>query len=224
MRKRKQRTIAIVIVVLVSLAMIAPSFVLLFSGSDTGNAVYSLNGDSSSTQGLKSQADALSQAVQANPQDAPTRLNLANTYYDLAFATLESNTPEQAEPIFKQAVVEYQEVSKTNKDVNVLVDMATAAFYGGENDIADKTFREALEIKPDYLNALLNYGVFLMDAKNDYMGATAQWNTALSKANPSPEEIERLNSFISMAQEGLQESFEKTGSVSNPSASTPGAE
>lgn len=222
--RKNQKRIAIVIVVLVSLSMIAPSFMLLYSSSSNSNAVYPTTTTSTSTlQTFQSQVDSLTQAVKANPEDVSTRLNLANAYYDLAMATLSDNAPDKASPIFMQAVSEYQEVAKSQKDVNVLVDMATAAFYGGDNDIADKTFKEALAMKPDFLNALLNYGFFLMSAKNDYMGAIAQWNTALIKANPSPADEERLRSFISMAQEQLQSTFEKSGSVNNSDSTTPEA-
>lgn len=218
MRKKTQRTIGIVIAVLVSIAMIVPSFGVLFTNSGNGGVA-----DPNNIQGLQSEVDSLSQALQANPQAASTRLSLANTYYDLAIATSQSETPEKAEAIFKQAVAEYQEVTKTNKDVNVLTDMATAAFYGGEVDLADQTFKLALAEKPDFLNALLNYGVFLMNAKNDYMGAIAQWNTALSTPNLSADDKDRLNSFISMAQEKIQQSFEATGSIDNSNPSTSGA-
>lgn len=219
---KNQRIIAIVIVVLVSIAMIVPSFAIMFSDTNNSNPVNS-NGINSTVQGLQSQIKSLSQAVQSNPQDTATRLNLANSYYDLAMVTLGGNTPEQAGPIFKQATAEYQEVVKTQKDINVLVDMATAAFYGGEVDLADKTFKEALLEKPDFLNALANYGIFLMNAKSDYMGAIAQWNTALTTANPSAEDKERLNGFIKMAQEKLQSSFEQSGNMNNPGSSTSGA-
>lgn len=220
--RKNQKVVAIVIVALVSLAMIVPSFALLFSDANNSNAVYS-NGANSTAQGLQNQINSLSQAVQSNPQDTSRRLNLANAYYDLAMATLGGKNPEQAGPIFKQAVTEYQEVVKTQKEVNVLVDMATAAFYGGEDEIADKTFKEALVEKPDFLNALTNYGIFLMSAKNDYMGAIAQWNTAITTSKPSPEEAERLKGLISTAQEQFQASFEKSGSINNPGSSPSGA-
>lgn len=220
--RKNQKIVAIVIVALVSIAMIVPSFAIMFSGTNNSNAAYS-NGTTSEAQGLQNQINSLSQAVQANPQDTSTRLNLANAYYDLAMTTLGGNTPEKAGPIFKQASAEYQEVVKTQKDINVLVDMATSAFYGGEDELADKTFKEALAEKPDFLNALTNYGVFLMNAKKDYLGAVAQWNTALTTANPSPEDKVRLNSFIKMAQEKLQSSFEQSGNVNNPGSPTSGA-
>jgi len=213
--RKNQKIIAIIIAGLVSLSMIVPSFALLFSDSSNSNAVYSNNGNTSTIQGLQNQVSALTQALSANPQDTTARLNLANTYYDLAMANLNGNGPEQAGSIFKQAIAEYQEVVKTQKDVNILVDMATAAFYAGEDDLADKTFREALAVQSNYLNALVNYGVFLLDAKNDYLGAIAQWDTALSMANPTAEEQERLKGFIGMAQERMQASFEQSGSINN---------
>ena len=223
MRKNKnQKIVAIVIVALVTIAMIVPSFAMMFSDKNNSNTVYS-KGTNSAAQGLQSQINSFSQAVQSNPQDTATRLNLANAYYDLAMVTLGGNTPDQAGPLFKQATAEYQEVLKTQKDINVLVDLATAAFYGGEVELADKTFKEALLEKPDFLNALANYGIFLMNAKSDYMGAIKQWNTALTTANPSAEDKERLNGFIKMAQEKLQSSFEQSGSMNNPGASTSGA-
>ncbi len=222
--RKNHKKMAIVIVALVALSMIAPSFVLLFSNSNNSNAVYSnstANSNGTNATALQNQIDSLSQALNSNPQDTATRLSLANTYYDLAVATQGGNSPADAGPIFKQAVAEYQEVAKTQKDVNILVDMATAAFYGGEDEVADKTFKEALALKPDFLNALTNYGFFLMEAKNDYMGAIAQWNTALAKSNPSQEDTGRLNGFIKMAQERLQSSFEQSGSINNPGTSSP---
>lgn len=220
--RKKQRIVAIVIVALISIAMIVPSFAIMFSDTNNSNAAYS-NGTNSTAQGLQNQVNNLRQAVQANPQDTATRLNLANAYYDLAVVTLGGSTPEQAGPIFKQAVAEYQEVVKTQKDINILVDMATAAFYGGEDELADKIFKEALAEKPNFFNALVNYGVFLITAKNDYTGAIAQWNTALTTANPSPEDAERLRGFINMAQEKLKSSLEQSGSINNSGSSPSGA-
>jgi Tfp pilus assembly protein PilF len=221
-RKPVHKRVAIIIVALVAISMIAPSFMLLYSSNNNSNAVYS-SGANSSTQGLQSQINSLSTAVKSNPQDIPSRLNLANAYYDLAMITMGGNSPEKAVSIFKQAIFEYQEVSKTQKDINILVDLATAAFYAGEDELADKTFKEALVLKPDFLNALSNYGIFLMNAKGDYMGAIAQWKKALEIANPSPADSERLKNLIGMAQTKIQESFEKSGTINNPNISTPGA-
>lgn len=201
--RKKHRTIAIIIVALVSLSMIGSSFVLFFTNSPSGaSASGSGNNTSTQVQNLQSQIDSLNSGLKSNPQDTNLRLSLANTYYDMGMLQLDSSQ-EQATASLKQAVAAYQEVAKTNKDdVNVLVDMATAAFYSGDNTLAETTFKQALTIKPDFFNALLNYGSFLMNAKGDYIGAIAEFNKALN-TNPSPTDADRVKSLISMAQAKL---------------------
>lgn len=203
---KRNRTIAIIIVVLVSLSMIGSSFVLFFSNSpSTTPTAGTANSSDPQVQSLQSQVDGINQALKANPQDPNLRLSLANSYYDLAQAqssSTQSSTKDQANASYKQAVAEYQEVTKTNKDVNVLVDMATAAFFGGDNALAETTFKQALTIKPDFFNGLLNYGYFLINGKGDYLGAIAELNKALG-TNPSQADADRAKSLISMAQAQL---------------------
>ncbi|WP_434510926.1 tetratricopeptide repeat protein [Desulfitobacterium sp. AusDCA] len=201
--RKKHRIIAIIIVALVSLSMIGSTFVLFFTNSSSGaSASGSGNNANSQVQGLQSQIDSLNQGLKSNPQDTNLRLSLANAYYDMGMLQLDSSQ-EQAAASLKQAVAAYQEVAKTNKDdVNVLVDLATAAFYSGDNTLAETTFKQALTLKPDFFNALLNYGYFLMNAKGDYIGAIAEFNKALN-TNPSPTDADRVKSLISMAQARL---------------------
>lgn len=203
---KKHRTTAIIIVALVSLSMIGSSFALFFSdtpGTPTATAANFKNSADSQVQSLQSQVDGLNQAVKANPQDPNLHLSLANSYYDLGIAQLNSKQDQAATASLKQATNEYQEVLKSKKDdVNIMVDMATAAFYGGDNTLAETTFKQALAIKPDFLNALLNYGIFLMEAKGDYLGAIAEFNQALS-TNPSSTDADRIKGLISTAQAKL---------------------
>ncbi|AGA70879.1 hypothetical protein Desdi_3493 [Desulfitobacterium dichloroeliminans LMG P-21439] len=203
MRKKSQKVTVYVIVALLVISLVGSSFVMFFG--DTGNAPVAGSNES--------QIDSLNKALEANPQDAQTRLILANSYYDWAFQTLGGNTPEKAGAIFQQAVVEYQEVIKSEKNVNILVDMATAAFYGGQDELAEQTFQEALQMDPKFLNGLYNYGIFLMYAKEDYGAAIAQWEKALTIENLSEENKQRLESSIKLAQDKIIENFEKTGSV-----------
>lgn len=213
MRKRN-RIVATIIVSLVILTMTASTFVLILN-SNTGTPTSSTADPSDSQiQSLQSSVDGLNQALKANPQDVNLQLNLANSYYDLAMAQYNSSSPDRATPNFKQAVTAYQEVIKSNKDVNVLVDMATAAFYGGDNTLAETTFKQALTEKPDFFNGLLNYGYFLMNAKGDYLGAIAEFNKALN-TNPSPTDADKVKNLISMAQAKL------VGNTNSKSSTTP---
>lgn len=204
----KHRAIAIIIVALVSISMIGSTFVLFFSDSPvTQTAAQTANPADSQIADLQSQVDAFNQALEKNPADTNLRLNLADKYYDLGLAQLSSSQDqsiaEAATTNLKQAVAQYQEVLKVNKDdVNVLVDMATAAFYSGDNTLAESTFQHVLAIKPDFYNALVNYGIFLIEAKSDYIGAIEEFNKALN-TNPSPESAQQLNNLISYAQSKL---------------------
>lgn len=204
----KHRAIAIIIVALVSISMIGSTFVLFFSDSPvTQTAAQTANPADSQIADLQSQVDAFNQALEKNPEDTNLRLNLADKYYDLGLAQLSSSQDqsiaEAATTNLKQAVAQYQEVLKVNKDdVNVLVDMATAAFYSGDNTLAESTFQHVLAIKPDFYNALVNYGIFLIEAKSDYIGAIEEFNKALN-TNPSPESAQQLNNLISYAQSKL---------------------
>lgn len=171
---------------------------------------------------FQSRIDSLNQVIEANPQDSQTRLNLANTYYDWAAQTLAGEKPEEAAAIFRQAVAEYQEVLKSQKDINILVDMATAAYFGGQDDLAEQTFQEALAEDPNFFNGLFNYGIFLMYAKEDYGAAIAQWEKALKIENLPPESKQQLENNIKYAQDMIVQNFEKTGSLDS-SNSTSGA-
>ena len=201
---KNKKLIAIVIAVLVSISMIVPSFTLLFSDSNNNVAA---NSDTiaATSQGLEKRVKALQETLEANPKDSSSRLELANAFYDLGVASFDSSS-EKAVEYFSNAVKEYQEVRKTDNNVGVIVDMATSAFYGGQFDLAEKTFKEAIEVQPDFLYGLVNYGIFLMDGKNDYLGAITQWHTALTKGNPNDQQAKQIQSYIDFAQQKLSES------------------
>ena len=158
------------------------------------------------------QINSLKQALEANPQDTQTRLTLADTYYDWGMQTLSQDMAEEnlatTTSILQQAVTEYQEVLKTEKNVNILVDMATAAFYTSQNELADQTFQEALQEDPNFYNGLYNYGVFLY-SQGDYGKAIEQWEKALALENISTDDKERLERNIKLAQDGIVQQFQQ---------------
>lgn len=165
------------------------------SGTSPTPSSFSGNNDYSS---LKRQVDALNQQVKSNPNNIPLQQDLGNAYYDLA-SEAQKSVPNEAQEDFNQAVKYYQNVLKTKKDINVLTDMATAAFYGGQNDVADASFKQALADRPDFQQALFNYGVFLSNAKQDYPTAISMWQTALDK-EPNGANADRLKQLISQTK------------------------
>lgn len=172
-------------------------------------------------QAKKARLTALAEQAKSDTGNVALQTDLGNEYYD---AGLEAETvaPSESADNYKHAVEAYQNVLKTSKDPSVMVDMATAAFKSGQNDLAEKTYQEALSIEPNFLNGLVNYGIFLDDVKQDLPGAIVQWQKAQTQAQTSTEQDE-IKALISQAQSQLPGA---TGGVSNPnpalkSGSTP---
>lgn len=93
--------------------------------------------------------------------------------------------------------------------------MATAAFYSGQSDLAEKSYKEALTESPDFQQALFNYGVFLSEVKKDYPTAIRMWQTVLDK-DPNGSNADRLKQLISQAK-NMQATQQNTY---NPGANT----
>ena len=198
---KREKNMMIIVAILIAIMVLG--FGGFLTASDKGKGVFSANDSNLGQQSLRNQVDTLRNVVKVNPQDTTARLKLANAYYDLGEQVRHGKAPDQAIPYFKQAVEEYEEVIKIKQDINVLVDMATAAFRSGQYELAEKTFNEAITAKPDFLNGLVNYGIFLMDAKKDYLGAIEQWSIALTKGNPTPDQAQLINRYIDWAQDKL---------------------
>jgi len=146
------------------------------------------------------------------PAESGGALTILNQYYDAAIKA-QLVAPTEMQENFKKAVEAYQQVLKTNKDPNIMVDMATAAFYSGDYDLAEKSYNEAIVLKPDFINALFNYGIFLSQAKQDWAGALIQWQKALPLARNDKEKDE-IQAMINQAQSELKS--KTTDGVSNP--------
>lgn len=65
-----------------------------------------------------------------------------------------------------------------------------------------KAFKEALSQKPDFQQAMFNYGVFLSEVKKDYSTAIRVWQTALDK-EPNGPNADRLRQLIPQAKDIL---------------------
>ncbi len=207
MKKKTLRFYATILTVLISIAMIGSGFLGYFFGG--GIPPVDSNSNSNQTanaaadyQARKVRIEAMVQQAKVDPGNVPLQTSLGNEYYDAGGAA-EVVAPTETAGNYKHAVEAYQNVLKTNKDPNVMVDMATAAFKSGDNDLAEKSFKEALALKPDLYNGLANYGVFLANVKQDLPGAIIQWEKAQNIALNSTDK-DRMKSLISQAQSELK--------------------
>ncbi|HWQ42747.1 MAG TPA: hypothetical protein VN456_12030 [Desulfosporosinus sp.] len=200
---KKHRYFAIVLVVLISIAMVGSGFSMVFSGGGVPSGQNTPKNAAADYQAQKASLAAIAEQAKADTSNVQLQTYLGNEYYNAGVAAAEV-APTEVQENFKHAVEAYQIVLKTNKDPNVMVDMATAAFKSGDSDLADKSFKEALAIKPDFYNGLVNYGVFLAQAKQDLPGAITHWQKAQNLA-PDSTEKERMGSLISQAQSQLKD-------------------
>lgn len=218
MKKKSQRIFAGILAVLVSIAMVGSGLlVFFFSGdepSSSSSAAKLTANAKADYEALKLRINAMAEQAKIDPENVPLQKALGNGYYDAGLSA-EEVAPTEVREHYKQAVLAYQKVLKTDKDLNVMVDMATSAFKSGNNDLADQSFKEALALKPDFYNGLVNYGVFLANVKQDLPGAIAQWQKAQEIAQTGPEK-EQIKSILSQAQSRLNSGMPAADGLSNP--------
>lgn len=212
MKKKSQRILVTILVALIALSMLGSGFFAYFGGS-----VQNTNPNGSQSDGKqpaaseqvsqeeyqrqKSLVDSLSQQAKATPSNIDVQKRLGDAYFGLAVAATNVNPAEAQEDLGK-AIEAYQAFLKVKKDINVLLDMANAAFYVNDYDLAEKSFQEVLAIEPNNYNGLYSYGLFLFEAKQDYAGAIEQWQKALA-VNPNSPDAEQLKGLIADTQSKL---------------------
>ena len=154
-------------------------------------------------QNLKDQISRLEATLRVNPSNLEALISLGNARYDLGAVYLfEMGWTEEGRREFGQAVDTYrQALEQDPRNVDVRVDMATAAFYCSQNEVARQGFERAIADNPRHINAHLNFGVFLVEALNDKVAAVEQWKAVLA-LNPEPEIRDRANELIKQAQGG----------------------
>jgi len=217
LNKKSQRIFAGILAILISIAMIGSGIIGFFFSRNqppSGSGATQATNAAADYQATKARIEAMVQQAKADPGNLPLQTALGNEYYNAGVAA-QTVAPAEVVENFKNAIGPYQIVLKTNKDPNIMVDMATSAFYSGDYDLAEKSFTEALAVKPDFSNALVNYGIFLSQAKQDWAGAVNQWQKALPLAQKSSDK-EQIQAMIDQAQSELKASPAVNGTNQNP--------
>jgi tetratricopeptide (TPR) repeat protein len=122
----------------------------------------------------ESRASALRAAAERNPNDAETRVQLGNLYFD-------------AER-FDEASRWYEAALATDpRNVNASTDLGISYYYMNQPDRALAQFDRSLAIDPNHSKTLLNVGIVRAFGKQDLEGATKAWQRVLEVAPTSPE-------------------------------------
>ncbi|WP_088227584.1 hypothetical protein [Desulfosporosinus sp. FKB] len=200
--QKSQKFKAIMIASLLIFSLAGAGAYGYFKGSSSGNssAASSASSANSDYTSLKGRVNQLTQQVRSNPNEIQLQQDLGNAYYDLGTAA-RTAAPNEAKNDFVQATKYYQNVLQSKQDINVLTDMATAAFYSGQNELADMSYQKAIHENPDFQQALFNYGVFTYQIKKNYAAAIQLWQTALAK-DPNGPNVDEIKKLIAEAKKG----------------------
>ncbi|HID40465.1 MAG TPA: tetratricopeptide repeat protein [Calditrichaeota bacterium] len=124
---------------------------------------------------------ALKEAIETNPDDVKSMVQLANLYFDVSkFA--------QAIQYYKRALM----IEQTN--TNVLIDLGVAYFNTGKGDSALTFMNKALEIAPDHKQGLYNIGIVYYNL-DKFDKAVNYWQILIRKY-PQSREAQNAQSFI----------------------------
>jgi tetratricopeptide (TPR) repeat protein len=122
----------------------------------------------------ESRAQALELAAERNPQDAVSRTDLANLYFD-------------AER-YGEAIRWYEAALAIDpKNVNVSTDLAVSYYYTDQADRAIAQLQRSLEIDASHTKTLLNLGIVRAFGKQDLKGAAEAWTRVVELAPDSAE-------------------------------------
>ena len=117
---------------------------------------------------------ALENVAAQNPNDAPTRVQLGNMFFDA----------EQ----YGQSITWYEQALKINpNEANVSTDLGVAYYYTNQADKALAQFDHSLKIDPKHIKTLLNIGIVRAFGKQDFAGAAKAWQQVVDLAPNSPE-------------------------------------
>lgn len=194
-RTKNSSTSTVLIIVMVSVLVIGlGTWLGLRKDGGTGDTV---NGapvslaDGQNISSLESRVDALTAQVKNDPKNAVLQEDLGTALFNLANAYIQINDSRATETLNKTIEV-YNETLKLNPDSKeTLGDLATAYFYTNQVDQAIVTVEKALKIDPNFLPAIMNYGIYLASGKGDYAKAIEQWEK-IPAGTPQYEQAQSL--------------------------------
>lgn len=166
-------TTLFIVVVVVLLMGLGTLYAVSGGGGNPGGGAATSGGQSISS--LESQVKALTEQVDKNPKNAVLHEDLGTALFNLANAYRDSND-QRADETFSKTIQVYNKTLDLNPNSKeTLGDLATAYFYTNQVDLAISTVEKALKIDPNFVPALMNYGIYLADGKGDSENAVKQW-------------------------------------------------
>jgi tetratricopeptide (TPR) repeat protein len=196
--KRTQKWTVVFIIAALCISLIGTSFVAIFQPGQDQSAD-ELNNAALENEYIvrKEKVEELNQKLENNPDDTEVIIQLADAYYEKSYVTSQLNVNEYQQDL-KNAMELYQKVSVDHEDAELMLKLATTAFYYGESTVAEQTFQDLLKREPENVDALYGYGVFLLYDKGDHQKAKENWEKAITLT--TDEKVrDTLNEMIALA-------------------------
>lgn len=113
------------------------------------------------------QVQSLLVALQQDPNDIQSRLQLANTLYD--------------SHLYRDSTKHFElYLQKRPNDLDVKTDLGSAYFYSGQTDQGIRLTNDVLEKNPNHTSANFNLGIMYWQGKHDYQAAYDQFAKVVS--------------------------------------------
>jgi len=151
-----------------------------------------------------SRAAELRDLAERNTNDAATRVQLGNMYFD-------AGRYQDSARWYEEAL----RIEPRNPDVST--DLGIAYYYTNQPDRALEQFERSLAIDPNHSKTLLNIGVVRAFGKQDLAGAARAWQRVVDLAPDTPEAR-----AARQALEGLRNAHPEVSGAGAPSGRPPG--
>jgi len=172
----KKWTVAFIIGI-ISITLVGSSFVAIFHpGKEDPEKLKQESLQIEYDERLK-RVEQLTEIAAENPENSKIQISLADAYFEKSRVTGQLNYQEYEQDL-QNAVKLYQEVLSKEKDNEVMLKLATAAFMLEDTELADKTYNDLIAREPENVDALYGHGLLLFYHKQDYRQAEAKWREA----------------------------------------------
>lgn len=200
MQKKTQKIVVTIIIIVISISLIGSSFYAMFTPEPEQNLEAQRQAAlEEEYQARKEMVVQLTEAVEKNPENIEAKVVLADAYFDKSIVTGQLNYEEEQGQDLQRAIELYQEVLTQKDDNELMLKLATAAFFQGDTELAEKSYNELLKDDPNNVDALYGYGLLLFYDKQEYGQAEEKWQEAL-RLTTDEQMKKTLEEMIKVAQ------------------------
>jgi len=199
-QKKTQKIVVTIIIIVISISLIGSSFYAMFTPEPEQNLEAQRQAAlEEEYQARKEMVVQLTEAVEKNPENIEAKVVLADAYFDKSIVTGQLNYEEEQGQDLQRAIELYQEVLTQKDDNELMLKLATAAFFQGDTELAEKSYNELLKDDPNNVDALYGYGLLLFYDKQEYGQAEEKWQEAL-RLTTDEQMKKTLEEMIKVAQ------------------------